>query len=185
MQNHNERISRWLSMILRHRAHERGVVLDAQGFADVSSLVRLSTFTEEDILNEAHYNDRFEVTGSSWAPRVRATYGITAEAYAAVDPVADARALPYLLMCSVDRAFVNSWKLPSPAVFSPTEVHDGSIHVEIRVADLIDNGVVLRRASEGLFVVFGPVPSRLFFRVVGEGYEWMASWAVTAVPSGQ
>jgi putative RNA 2'-phosphotransferase len=78
------RLSKFLSAILRHRAGEFGIVLDAEGFTDVDAVWALvearypDQYQYADLLHLIEMGDgekkRFEIVGA----RIRARYGHTA-----------------------------------------------------------------------------------------------------------
>lgn len=90
-----KRLSKFLSLILRHRAQEFGLALDAEGFTDYDALREIveqrskDTYSEEDwqAVLDGHTDGkkRFEVVDG----RIRALYGhskVRPVAYPAVEP---------------------------------------------------------------------------------------------------
>jgi len=73
------RLSKFLALVLRHKAHQFDLKVDDEGFVDLGELLDvmddegLDWVTEEDIdnLSGSHVRKRFEVRGD----RIRATYG--------------------------------------------------------------------------------------------------------------
>lgn len=72
------RISKFLSLILRHEAAKFGVTLDEHGFADIDSVLSVlrksfPDFTQDDLQELAAHDEkgRFEITGD----KIRARYG--------------------------------------------------------------------------------------------------------------
>ena len=89
------RLSKFLSVILRHRAQDFGLVLDTQGFADFDALREIvrqrstDQYSEEDwqavLSGQTDGKKRFEVMGG----RIRALYGhskVTPIEYQSVEP---------------------------------------------------------------------------------------------------
>lgn len=184
------RISRWLTMVLRHRAHEFDIKLDSEGWVEISALARVSRHTEEDIVEvvAARENPRFEVRGPCWDRQVRATHGRTPLAYKQVNPTEDAATLPYVFVCGAQQGVIDEWS----SLAAPTQLYTSidsvpntfRYIVEVRVSDLVDAGIGLRVASDAFVAFDDSIPSRLFKRVLERDRAgsarptWAAHWAV-------
>lgn len=81
------KLSRFLSLLLRHRPSRFPLQMDARGFADLGEVMhmiqalpnfRWATRADVDTVLELPGKQRFEIVGSETGPRIRALYGHTA-----------------------------------------------------------------------------------------------------------
>lgn len=85
-------ISKFLSMILRHRPEEVGIMLDEHGWADVEELIELSgenlgvNFTKEQLRQMIEENDKPRFSFNDDETKIKANYGHSVPVDLALEP---------------------------------------------------------------------------------------------------
>jgi len=85
-------ISKFLSMILRHRPEEAGIVLDKNGWVDVDELIRLCgenlgvNFTKEQLRQMMEENDKPRFSFNEDETKIKANYGHSVPVDLALEP---------------------------------------------------------------------------------------------------
>jgi putative RNA 2'-phosphotransferase len=92
MSDESQKVSKFLSYVLRHRPDEIGLVLDANGWASVSELIERAKsasvhLTEQRIREIVQTNDKKRFALSEDGTRIRASQGHSIEVDLALNPV--------------------------------------------------------------------------------------------------
>ena len=87
----DEAASRFLSLVLRHRPDRIGLALDAQGWADLDALVRLSNahgtpLTRDEVLRIVATNDKQRFALDATGSRIRASQGHSVDIDLGLEP---------------------------------------------------------------------------------------------------
>lgn len=100
------RISRFLSLVLRHKPAEIGLQLDAQGWADVAELIEKAAavgkiFTPQDLEGIVATNDKQRFAYDEGRTRIRASQGHSIEVELQLEPAAPPEQLyGFVFYCS-------------------------------------------------------------------------------------
>lgn len=199
------RISKWMTMVLRHRAPQMGLDMDSQGSVDIESMVTISpgflTWEIRDVVANSQ-KGRFALNADETRVRAVSSHsaavavvmqgGRIASNVARRVDASSAENLPYVVFHGTFQSCMQSiWRdglqrmgretLHFSRTVSGTR-SSSDVIIEIRVSDLLDRSFELLESENGVFLSYQDVPSKLFHRVLeyqsGRWIEtWRAEWA--------
>ena len=165
----DSRLSRFLALVLRHKAYRFDLRLDDRGFANLEELLEviheqesLEDITEEDIrqVSEGHVRTRFEIVDGN----IRATYGHSLRKPVLYDRV-DPPEFLYIAMASnqmefaranglkpTDRQYVHLSQEKEEAEEVGKRGRDPFKIVTVRSKDASENGISFHNPTNGLFL---------------------------------
>jgi putative RNA 2'-phosphotransferase len=173
MKNDILTVSKFLSLVLRHQPEAIGLVLDAQGWADVDALIRLASehgrpLTRSLLDQVVTDNDKKRFAFSADGSRIRASQGHSIEIELALPPAEP----PELLYHGTATRFIESIRVQG--------LHSGSrqhVHLSVDVATAIKVGQ--RHGKPVVIVIRAGAMHRA-------GYEYFLSansvWLTERVP---
>jgi putative RNA 2'-phosphotransferase len=169
----NEKISKFLSLVLRHKPDEIGLVLDAQGWANIAQLIALSNevgyrLDEALIVQIVAESDKQRFSISDDGLRIRANQGHSIAVDLELAPITPPQ---YLLHGTASR-FLNSIMTKGLSRMSRQHVHlSENADTALRVGARYGEAVLLRVDSNAMVEA-----GHLFFRSDN------GVWLVDSVP---
>lgn len=179
MKQDKKKVSKFLSLVLRHKPEEIGLTLDAQGWARVEELIKKAkaygVSFDRDFLNEVVAdNDKQRFAFSEDGKRIRANQGHSVE----VDLKLEAAVPPDILyhgtatrfldaimkdgLKAMDRHDVHLSELISTAVAVGTR-HGKPVVLTVAAARMVQDGHVFRKSANGVWLVPAVAPIYLGF----------------------
>ena len=192
--NRHVRISKWLTMILRHRALEMKLEMQGDGSINIEDVVRASPkfalWEIKDVVNNSEKN-RFKMNADE--TRIKAVNGCSIKENRIRNSMVykisceDSQKLPYVLLHGIHSSRLEGvWYngvLPIEEngvhfVINPLRINKGDAIIEVRTSDLLDRGFELFEYETGVFYCYNKaVPTSIFHKVLQWKWnKWCEIW---------